>query len=647
MDNTIEIKYHQTGKSANTDALGMREMQRLAYAAREQQYILLKSPPASGKSRALMFLALDKVQNQGLKKCIVAVPEKTIGRSFRNTDLTSHGFFADWQVAAEDDLCNIATEGKKRERFAAFLAQDSPQRVNLVCTHATLRNALSELDISLFNDCVLAIDEFHHASADVNNILGEYLTKLMTETNVHLIAMTGSYFRGDSVPVLSPEVEAQFYPVTYNYYQQLNGYRYLKSLGINYSFYTGAYTDSLKEKLDVTKKTLIHIPSVNSRASTGDKYDEAARIMESIGEIVHKDEQNHIYHVRTESGKVLKVGDLVEDDTRDRQRLQNYLLHMSGKDDIDIIIALGTAKEGFDWEWCEQCLTIGVRGSLTEVIQIIGRCTRDCEGKERADFINLIACPDAAQEKVEVAVNDMLKAISASLLMEQVLAPRWTFRTKKDEEDDEPRGPDGGTITIGGLKEPPSDRAKQIVETDMTELTAAVLQSDLIRDAMNSDVAPEVITQVLIPQIIEEKYLEANEDEVEYIRQQLVCAMNIKATEEGTTSAGNDFIQLGKKFINIDELHINLIDSVNPFQKAYEILSKSVTAEVLGAIQDVIESNRVQMTDGEAVVLFNEYIIPYMEKEGKEPDKNDPSPIVRRMAEALAYLKRKKQQTLS
>ena len=96
MPNFVDVPYEQTGKSLDVDSLGMREMQRRAFAERTAQYLLLKSPPASGKSRALMFLGLDKLYNQGIKKVIVAVPEKSIGGSFDRTKLTNHGFFADW-----------------------------------------------------------------------------------------------------------------------------------------------------------------------------------------------------------------------------------------------------------------------------------------------------------------------------------------------------------------------------------------------------------------------------------------------------------------------------------------------------------------------------------------------------------------------
>lgn len=642
MENLVDITYNQTGASSNTDEMGMREMQRKAYAARHHQYILLKAPPASGKSRALMFLALDKTEKQGLRKAIVAVPEKTIGKSFTNTELKKHGFFTDWRVSSYYNLCDADNEKEKTKRFKEFL--DDPTAKNLVCTHSTLRNALTQIDNSKLNNCLLAIDEFHHVSADANNMLGENLRRIMVETSAHVVAMTGSYFRGDAVPILSAEDETNFYSVTYNYYQQLNGYKHLKSLGIGYAFYTGRYLDALHEALDTTKKTLIHIPSVNSRASTGDKYDEVDRIIKTIGEVIETDYERRTMKVRTPDGRVLIVADLVEDDSKDRQRLQSYLQRMNKREDMDIIIALGTAKEGFDWEWCERCLTIGVRGSLTEVVQIIGRCTRDCEGKERAEFLNLIACPDATQQNVEVAVNDMLKAISASLLMEQVLAPQWNFKTTKDDTE----GDNPYTIVVEGLKPLSSERTKHIVESDMNELIATLYNSNMIQNAIGDGIAPEVVTQVLMPKVIQEKYPDLSHDEVEEVRQRLVLETNTKGAEIEVRSDGNRFMKIGSSFVNIDELNINLIDSVNPFQRAYEILSKSVTAEILKTIQTVIEEKRIDMDVAEAVTLYKNHVPRYIaEHGGRMPETTDSDPFVKRLAQAIAFIARKKQEFIT
>lgn len=104
----------RTGASAKVDELGMRPMQRLAYSRRGEQYLLIKSPPASGKSRALMFIALDKVLRQGLEQAIVVVPERSIGASFGDEPLMRHGFWADWVVKPHWNLCN--TPGPEEER---------------------------------------------------------------------------------------------------------------------------------------------------------------------------------------------------------------------------------------------------------------------------------------------------------------------------------------------------------------------------------------------------------------------------------------------------------------------------------------------------------------------------------------------------
>ncbi|MFB9783673.1 DEAD/DEAH box helicase, partial [Rhodococcus baikonurensis] len=210
--------------------MGMREMQRRVFAKRDAQHLLIKAPPASGKSRALMFVALDKLYNQGRKKVIVAVPERSIGASFSSTKLTAHGFFADWEIEPVHNLCTPGSSVGKVDAFVKFL--DGPA-ATLVCTHATLRFAFEKLAPEAFNGTVLAIDEFHHVSADLEgNRLGALLREVMNGSDVHIVAMTGSYFRGDSVPVLSAEDEAKFTPVMFNYYDQLNGYDYLKSLGI-------------------------------------------------------------------------------------------------------------------------------------------------------------------------------------------------------------------------------------------------------------------------------------------------------------------------------------------------------------------------------------------------------------------------------
>jgi superfamily II DNA or RNA helicase len=650
MPDLVKVAYSQTGKSKKTNALGMREMQERAYNARTAQYLLIKAPPASGKSRALMFIALDKLKNQGIKKVIVAVPEKSIGASFSSTQLTEHGFFADWTVNPRYNLCTVGTDNSKVKTFLEFL--DSHEQI-LICTHATLRFAFDGLDEKKLNDTLIAIDEFHHVSADGDNRLGEVMKNIMAKSNAHIVAMTGSYFRGDNVPVLLPEDEAKFTKVTYNYYEQLNGYEFLKSLGIGYHFYTGRYfkkqpdreMSALEEILDENKKTIIHIPSVNSAESSREKYEEVGHIIDALGDLESQDEKTGVLYVKSKrTDKILKVADLVNDNPKERDKISAYLRDSNAPDAIDIIIALGMAKEGFDWPYCEHALTIGYRGSLTEIIQIIGRATRDSNNKTHAQFTNLIAKPDVDDDsdEVKVAVNNMLKAITASLLMEQVLAPNFRFKLKSDDENEEEEDEDENTIKIRGFKLPTSQRAKDIIESDLNDLKARILQDNQMLKAMPGNVAPEVINTILIPKIIREVYPDLSEEDVEAVRQHVVVDSVIKNSvieEQG----GKKFVRMANSFVNIDDIHIDLIDQVNPFQKAFEILSKSVTTQVLKLIDEHIQSIKIEMTEDEAVILWPQ-IKTWKEKTGEVPDIRSFDPKEKRMAEALIFLRELKRQ---
>ena len=653
MPDFVHVIYGQTGASQKQDGMGMRAMQARAYAERGSQYLLVKAPPASGKSRALMFIGLDKLQNQGTRKVIVAVPERSIGASFRPTKLTEHGFFRDWIVDDEWNLCTAGGDAGKVGKFQTFMESDAHV---LICTHATLRFAYDKIGAPPFANCLLAVDEFHHASADADSRLGEVVRGLMADGRAHIVAMTGSYFRGDSIPVLRPEDEERFTRVSYTYYEQLNGYTYLKSLGIGYHFYRGRYLDAISEVLDPDKKTIIHIPSVNAAESTKEKYEEVDRILDHLGDVERTDPQTELHYVRHKSGKLLKVADLVEDDEKTRNRVMETLRNIKSRDDVDIIIALGMAKEGFDWIYCEHALPVGYRGSLTEIIQIIGRATRDCADKSHSQFTNLIAEPDASADNVADAVNNMLKAIAASLLMEQVLAPNFKFKTRATDDNI-----DGGakivdidytnsetTVAIRGFAEPSTPRVRQILQSDLVDLTASVMQDErVLRAAMNPDEIPaEVVTQVYVPKVIETKYPELTPQEVEEVRQHVVANAAFKASSNGgLPELNNNLIKMADKFINVKDLDIDLIDSINPFQLAYEIISKSVDSNVLKRIHGAITARRVQMTDEEAVALWPR-IKGFNETHGREPSLAAQNPMERRLAEALEWMRAKKRERM-
>ena len=638
MPNIIDVTYARTGESTKTNQYGMREMQEKAFASRNSKYLLIKAPPASGKSRALMFIALDKLAHQGIKKVIIAVPERSIGASFQKTNLKENGFFEDWKPEDKYNLCTAGSDESKVTLFSKFLDSDSKI---LICTHATLRYAYEEVEENKFNDCLLAIDEFHHVSADKDSSkLGNLLHSIMTKSNAHIVAMTGSYFRGDGVPVLAPEDEIKFDKVTYNYYDQLNGYNYLKSLGIGYHFYQGKYLSAINEILDTDKKTILHIPNVNSGESTKEKYEEVNAILDSIGEFEKQDSETGVLYIKRKTdGKIIKVADLVDDNPANRDKIVSYLKNIKSVDDMDLIIALGMAKEGFDWPYCEHALTVGYRGSLTEIIQIIGRCTRDSENKTHAQFTNLIAQPDAEDNEVTIAVNNMLKAITCSLLMEQVLAPNFKFKTRVPDDTEKA---EKGTIKIRGFKQPSTAKVQNIVDTDLNDLKAKILQDDNIAKAITGSVDPEVINKVLIPKVIQTTYPDLSDEEIEEVRQYVVVDSAIK-TGNIETSGDKQFIRMANKFVNIDDLNIDLIDSINPFQKAFEILSKSLDKKTFKVIQSCIEETRISITEEEAIILWPK-IKNFVKEVGREPNISSYDPLERRMAKALILLRKLKRE---
>jgi superfamily II DNA or RNA helicase len=666
---SVSVSYAHTGKASKPNALGMRAMQERAYERRGEQYLLIKSPPASGKSRALMFIALDKLENQGLQQAIVVVPEKSIGASFNDEPLSKQGFWADWVVQPKWNLCNAPGEdGGKVNSVGVFLA--SKDRL-LICTHATFRFAVEKFGIEAFDDRLIAVDEFHHVSANPDNKLGGYLGQLIARDKVHIVAMTGSYFRGDAEAVLAPQDEARFDTVTYTYYEQLNGYEFLKELDIGYFFYSGSYADDILKVLDPSEKTIIHIPNVNSRESTKDKIKEVEHIIHELGEWQGVDNATGFQLVKTPEGKILRIADLVDDDGLKRDQVSASLKDPTQKhnrDHVDIIIALGMAKEGFDWIWCEHALTVGYRSSLTEIVQIIGRATRDAPGKTKARFTNLIAEPNATEQVVTEAVNDTLKAIAASLLMEQVLAPRFEFKPKN------PGGTategfdygDGGyqpdkcnvgfnhdtgqfQIEIKGLTEPKSTEAVRICREDLNEVIATFVQdkTTIERGLFDAELVPEELTQVKMGKIIRGKYPELDTEDQEAVRQHAIAALNItqqaKQIALSDLGAGSNepavntaLIDGVRKFaMDVRELDIDLIDRINPFSEAYAILAKTMTEDSLKQVAAAITAKRTSLTPEEAKDLAYR-AVKFKNERGRLPSISSMDAWEKRMAEGAA-----------
>lgn len=702
------IRYGHDGASTRTDSKGMRAMQAKAYAKRDEQYLLIKSPPASGKSRALMFLAIDKLKHQGISKVIIAVPEKSIGASFGQAYLTEGGFEEDWSVAPWNDLCAIGgDDSNKVGRLKDFISFNHGCNIAdrvIICTHATLRHAWAAMSKDVdgngiaspysegsewregLEDCLIAIDEFHHGSADEESKLGGLVRDVVSNGKTHMVAMTGSYFRGDRIPVMRPEDEARFTHVTYTYYEQLSGYEHLKTLGLDYRFYSGHWLDAIGGLLDTTRKTIVHIPSV--RSTTAGDVDKIEAVNDVIGKIGEnrtelQEARSPYIVVETPDGRILRIADLVTESSQADTLMA--LRSVKEKDDVDFIIALGMAKEGFDWIWCEHAVTVGVRGSMTEVVQIIGRTTRDAPGKTHAQFTNLIAEPDEALSSVREQVNDHLKAIASSLLMEQVLAPNLNFRTRPgtDTPEGEATSPGIDMTRIGpaesnpigiarvtNLSRPASPAGLAALDK-MDDIQRLIILDERVQmGAFNPGSLPDnYVPNVIVPDIIAKNFPDVPQEDIPALTDHALVDMTARQrimsesrqagldlerrtngrprTEEEQAdrqakATSKTLVDLSRN-LDIGEIDINLIRSVDPWRDSYRILSKQLDEGMLKQIKSHITAKRCIMTEEEAdqwVVDIQKFVDEY----GRAPDIEAETPSEQRMAIALQFIRNRKAQ---
>lgn len=383
--------------------------------------------------------------------------------------------------------------------------------------------------------------------------------------------------------------------------------------------------------------------------------------------------------METKDGKILRIADLVDDDPSTRDKVTTALkdpTQKNNRDHVDIIIALGMAKEGFDWIWCEHALTVGYRSSLTEVVQIIGRATRDAPGKVKARFTNLIAEPDASEQAVAEAVNDTLKAIAASLLMEQVLAPRFNFTPKNSTSgpvEGYSYGEEGyqeGKCNVGlnedtgefliemkGLTKPKSKEATRICKEDINEVITAFVQdkTTLEKGLFDDETIPEELTQLKMGKIVKDKYPELDEDDQEAVRQHAIATLNLTqkakeivsgmTEEEKDASPNTAFVDGVRKFaMDVRDLDIDLIDSINPFSEAYAILSKTMSEDRLKEVAAIIAAKRVSLSLEEARELARR-AVKFKQDHGRLPSITAADPWEKRMAEGVAYLAKKKSES--
>ena len=422
----------------------MREWQTRAFdTLKDAHCSIINAPMGSGKSWLMNVLSAHKMQSDPLLRCIISVPQTIIGGGFAEANLIMpSGEKLYW--FAQHDLCTDEPNDGTINTVISFLK--GPQsffadRV-LLCSHSTLAGVYSRLkkekNLDLFSDLLLWVDEAHHIKnvelsqgGVISNTIGELVRFLVNrpKQNVQIGLSTASFFRGDRYSLITNAMEKKFTRFNFPYDEHLNSMQYMRTFSFEFRLCGTKYTDEMKEVVSTRKgKDIIYIPRPNSRHSTGDKYAEVEQIVNIYKELYGGEE--HDYDNGTiilgNNGESFKILDLVDENDRDEKKDFIRKIDKSrSPDDLDAIIALGMFREGANWIWADRSIIVGARASLVDVIQMLGRLFRDAPGKQHVEVIQLLpfSMDQVNKEKFEHNLNGYMKAVLASLILENILNP--------------------------------------------------------------------------------------------------------------------------------------------------------------------------------------------------------------------------------
>jgi superfamily II DNA or RNA helicase len=420
---------------------GMRRWQEEAFdVLKEKSHMILNAPTGSGKSWLMCSLSAYKMKKNKKLRCIISVPQTIIANGFVEANmLMPDGGKIEWM--AENDLCSQKTDEGTIKKVLQWLVDPYvtlSQRI-LLCSHATLVAAYKKIkenkSFDLLENLLLWVDEAHHLKSGVvegfdnsvmSNGIGELVNFACGRPNIEIGLATATLFRGDRMSLLAPKIESKFTRYNLPYDKYLESMNHLRSFSFDFALCGPNYCEAIGKLVKDKKKDVIHIPSVNSRHSTGDKHKEVSAIIEKYKKIhgnkVIESDDGLTSLVKKDN--VFKICDLVDEDLRDEKK--DYINNIKGnKDALDAVIALGMFKEGANWIWAERSIIVGARASLVDVVQIIGRLFRDAEGKENVSVIQLLpfSLDQKNEEEFEFNLNNYLKAIFASLILENILRP--------------------------------------------------------------------------------------------------------------------------------------------------------------------------------------------------------------------------------
>lgn len=443
---TIWLKNNQDTSLKTAGYHSMRGWQVSAFETlKNVSHMILNAPMGSGKSWMMCFLSAFKMKKNHNIRCIITVPQTIIASGFLKEKLQMpDGENINWKVG--HNLCNKKLSQGTVKYIVNWLSKlnyESQDDRILICTHATITKVYQKLEIlgrlDLLNNLILWVDEAHHIkNINVNNegiIIGNALGNLVRNLvykqndNVEVGLTTASFFRGDRSTLITPSMEESFVRFNLPYDDYLKSMIHLKSFSFDFLLCDYDYTQAIeiiaKER---TGKDIIYIPHPMSKHSTRNKFQEITDMIckyQNVHGGIVEPQNNQGLIVLSGINKNFKILDLVDD--KDRDKKKDYINNKALKDDsnsLDIIFALGMFKEGANWIWADRSIIVGIRNSLVDLVQMVGRLFRDAPGKEHVEVIQLLPFTMNQQDKkFEKNLNNYLKAIFSSLILEDILEP--------------------------------------------------------------------------------------------------------------------------------------------------------------------------------------------------------------------------------
>ena len=405
--------------------LELRRSQARAFAGlKDKPRVVLQAPTGWGKSLVIASLVLYKLLRNPELRCIIAVPQTLIARGFvRDWTLRIAGRLVDWVV--QHNLCHKQASDTVASliRFLRDGHTSLGDRI-LVCTHATLGHAYKRLkarrQLALLKNVALWIDEGHHVKNAqvtgqhdaVSNALGALATYCVTHGN-HVGLATATYMRGDARHILPDKMLAAFTHVKVPYDLYFEEVQPVESFEFN--IIAGDTFKALDAILGTLRPTILYLAKRNSRYAGRCKYLEVKQVLRRLSKRLNAP-------IRRQ-GELILVGDLKVLDLVTEKGREARKAYLDDGGHVDIIIALDTCKEGFDWPEAERSIILGERHSVPELIQMIGRLFRRAKGKTHAEVYQILPAAVPNSKRFKDQRNAILTVIFSAMLLEDVFLP--------------------------------------------------------------------------------------------------------------------------------------------------------------------------------------------------------------------------------